>query len=253
MIKLSKPLLIFFIILAIGLAITATQRLSLKEIDQDKTITNNYPTSTHDENTNTSLGQLSASSIPVLNDSKTESSKIPSEYTEVPLSSLERLSGSYYKYRFTGGQKRTEGPDYQNNYTIVFPETWKLYSYTNEKNRDDHGTNILLQKGSDSIVIDQQLYETPTCSLGADLAVPYPCEIKQSIKNNYGNLQVFVPKRPTSLDLKKRWYGVCDKEDEDECSTWSKFGEIRLYTEGNETSENYKEFISIVQSLELIK
>lgn len=77
MFKLSKPLLIFFIMIAVGLVITAAQRLFVQVDDQVKIITSNYPSSTPIENTKTSLDESSTSSMPVSNKSEIDETKIP--------------------------------------------------------------------------------------------------------------------------------------------------------------------------------
>ncbi len=190
-------------------------------------------------------------------------------YAKVPASEIEKISVNTLKYHFKSGQPDREGPDVLNNYAITFPDTWQVYTATNDKNRDDYGTNLLLKKGEDSIVISQQLFESSMCYFDkkylSDVGVGVYCQFVQNTQNTDFNLKVFMNEN-MPLSNGSVTYGVCDQDayarsiasyaqptqsDKEACSPWSKFGEI-TFTTNKENTENYKEFLSIIQSLEVI-
>lgn len=190
-----------------------------------------------------------------------------SEYVPVEDSLLTSVQGGAYHYSFTDGQDSEA--DIHNNYRIKFPTTWEAFTYTNDRNRDDHGTNLLLKKGNDVILIKQQLFESGTCYFDPNdesFGMSYLCTLEQALTVPEYDWKVFtVPSSASPADNASSWkrYGVCDQDayaegissyttpdDHDKalCSPWTAVGEIEFYsTSGDKTT--YQEFVNIVESI----
>lgn len=246
MMQVSKSTFIFFIILAVVLAITVTQRVFLKESKVTTTLPSSE--STQAEPSNETING----------------------YSKVPSSEIETISAHTVRYHFKSGQPNREGPDVFNNYSITFPDTWQAYTFTNDKNRDDHGTNLLLKKGENSIVISQQLLEASMCHFDkkylSENSVGVYCQFVQDIKNTDFNLKVFM-REDMPLSNGSVTYGVCDHDayaqsiatyaeptesDKAACSPWTKFGEI-TFTTTKDATQSYEEFLWIIDSLKVIE
>ncbi len=172
----------------------------------------------------------------------------------------------YMDYRFTQGQ-----PDFSNNhnnYTITFPQTWAAYTYTNSKDGDAHGTNLLLKKSNNFIVISQQLYESGTCVLDDSIepwGMSYKCNLIESVHEPNKPWNIYTVDK---LD-ERPWveFNVCDENmysqalstyttpteyDKSLCSPWTSVGEIKLFVSPSD-QDAYVEYVEIVKSIKVIK
>lgn len=212
----------------------------------------------------------------------TENSDVPAKAD--PLTELEeRIEFSKYQeisqytddpvtekrvYQFLKGQELNR--DTHRNYTLKYPKTWTAYVYTNEIDREDYGTNILLKKGNDYIVIKQQLYESGTCWFGnpSDAeGMSYPCNLSKTITRKDYRWKVYT--RPENVDYVGQnaypWkmYGVCDQDsyarevdsptarDKLLCSPWTSIGEIDYYAlSGNK--QNLQEFYDMLATITIL-
>ena len=173
-------------------------------------------------------------------------------------------------YKFTDGQ-----PDRDNNhknYTIEVPNSWEIYRYQNEKDRDDYGTNIILKKGNDFILIKQQLFESGSCvfeDIVEPVGMAYKCDLVNKLDRNDVNWKLYT--LPQSYQYGETttpqwsWYGICDQDvyskgissyttpneqDKKFCSPWTNVGEIGFYSSSGD-SQNLEEFKKIVEGIKI--
>ncbi len=280
--KSSSPILLILVVAVVAAIITgATVYLFQKELsnqqvakleqrieDLESQKTNNLDSSgtTQQPPVTTSL-QISNPDIAQLTEYL-----LFSKYTPVEATLISKLANGNSQYTFTKGQKTSN--DVHNNYILAFPSSWSLFEYTNETNRDDHGTNLLLKKGDDYIRIKQQLYESGTCSFDGETkeqGMAIFCKLEKALAVSGRNWKVFtVPDSGVFVSGKKiavMKYGVCDQDayargistyatpteyDKKLCSPWSQIGEIEFFSSSS-NDQNYQEFLTIAKNIEVVE
>ncbi|MBP7057587.1 hypothetical protein KBB08_03825 [Candidatus Gracilibacteria bacterium] len=189
-------------------------------------------------------------------------------YLPVPKYKLALQDGNKYRYEFDKGGVR-EGTK---NYSIVIPDSWSVLSYTNQSTADTYGTNILLQKGSDFIRINQQLQESPSCVFEeAEVAgMAGLCTLITTLEPTHSAWKVYtVPESVAGSAATQDWvrYGVCDQDsyamgissasgpdehDKKVCILWTDIGEIELFLSSG-SPQSYDEFIEILKRIEIVE
>lgn len=178
-----------------------------------------------------------------------------------------KIKQGYLQYNFTNGQP--EKRNIYNNYSIVFPDTWTAYTYTNEIDRDDHGTNLLLKKNDNYIIVKQQLFESGTCLFDSNLepmGMSYRCNLIESVNEKNKQWRIFMNGSNNETSWQK--YGICDQNayseeissyttptelDKALCSPWTNVGEINFYFSSTNNQATYNEFVEIIKSIEILK
>ena len=163
---------------------------------------------------------------------------------------LEITTDGRFEYHFTLGEPHQAEADYKNNYTVQFPTSWQAFTNTNEKSRDDYGTNLILKKEGSTITIDQQLYEAMGCIFTQEgrpiYDVGIPCKLVENLTIDGKPYKIFQ-----HLDRVERYgekrYGLCKVGKNDQCSPWAEFGEVQ-YVTTTDSEIDYQEFISIAKS-----
>lgn len=179
-------------------------------------------------------------------------------YTKVPAHTIKKASNGTYQYTFLKGQPAHGDYDVHNNYLITFPSEWEVYTYTNEPNRDDHGTNLVLKKGTDSLFISQQLNEGYGCVFDENNiailgTVGNTCQYISSVENFGRHFKVYFDK-DIYMNTDRVRYQVCvqDEQKVSECDPWTQYGAISFETSRYD-SHTYAEFIEIIKSLQPIR
>ncbi|MCA9373222.1 hypothetical protein KC921_03960 [Candidatus Woesebacteria bacterium] len=158
-------------------------------------------------------------------------------------------------------------PDmHHNSFYITFPNTWTPMLYTNEQDRDDSGTNLILKKGNEIIRIKQQLYESGSCLFDpADVSgMAYLCNLVATLPAPHANWNIFsIDKTPGIPSPTWDRLAVCDQDiyalgvatyatpsaiDKRTCSPWTPVGEIDYLTPAV-TEANRSEFQKIISSI----
>lgn len=257
-----KPwLLIFLLIVLVLISLSAAAYLfhqnnqlkkQIAQLPQTK-ITPVMPSlsSTQDSDVNNKLREL-------------ETSIKFSSYQKVDSDQLFKNSDGSLTYGFKSG---IAPRPYHGNYDLTFPNTWELFFFENDKNRDDHGTNLILRKDSDFVRIKQQLYESGSCVFDKkDVAnMSYLCNLVQPLPNPKSNFKIFTLTETEKKENSFVRFGVCNQnnyaesvstyttpteKDRRVCSPWTDFGEIEFFTLSN-NAVNFNEFIEIVKNLQL--
>lgn len=169
------------------------------------------------------------------------------------------------QYSFTQGKKTDN--EINDNYTITFPNTWSLYTYTNQPDAPDQGTNLLLKRNGEFIIIRQQLFETGSCVFGQNQGegMSYQCNLTQQLTGEHQSWKVFTRADQTTTSS---WttYGVCDQDkyandistyttpsetDKNACTPWTQIGQIDFYSSSND-QQDLQDFINIVSNIQIV-
>ncbi|MEX0896345.1 MAG: hypothetical protein WDZ94_05455 [Patescibacteria group bacterium] len=190
------------------------------------------------------------------------------DYTELS-SNIERINEEFSLYTHLAGQPNRA--KYYQNYTVKYPNSWKILTHTNNPDLDTYGTNVLFEKEGNYILIRQQLFETTTCYFDADrqkMGMSVWCNYVASIPNAEREWKIYTIDQ-SGVSRVGSWiqYGICDQnsyaeaissygdeptaEEKQLCSPWTPVGEIDLYMPVFD-QEIFNEFTEIVSSISVV-